>query len=178
MKPMNRREVMALGAATVAAAALPAGSPVAAAGTPGCSAPIPPAWAVGPPDGDFNWISAVGSEHEAKLEWLNSWRGRESMKCLRGGELKEGCECDNCEDYSRLEVTRQEGWDGKAEIKPGDWLRGGMGCMCSRCSYETFEEANGHAVGDEAVCEECMTLADWDIVDPERAAELRAEAEE
>ena len=38
-------------------------------------------------------------------------------------------------------------------------LRAGLCHTCSRCGYETSKYDCGHAIGDEAVCEDCMTLA-------------------
>lgn len=65
-------------------------------------------------------------------------------------------------------------WDSKQCVTNGDWIRAGMGTHCTRCGYETTQDG-GYAIGDDAICEDCMTLADWDIVDPEWAAEFRGD---
>jgi len=82
-------------------------------------------------------------------------------------------ECEYC--WASFDAHRVPSMDTIESPTPADWLRADMGHTCSRCGYETFAQHNGHPVGDEAVCEDCMSLADWEIVDPERAAEMRAE---
>jgi hypothetical protein len=168
---MNRRELLALSAAAVATAAVPlvgAESVVATA-----SQPLP-VWLVGEP-GEFNWqaIRAKTAE-EARKWWACEHVGFDD--CEQGGEIKANCDCELCIAFNSADADRKPQLDSLNEITPGDWLRVGSGHVCSRCSYETFPDEGGKAVGNEAVCADCMTLADWDIVDPDRAAEIRAEA--
>lgn len=132
-----------------------------------------PAWVVGTP-GEFDWQHIIAkTEDQARRFFAAEVIGGDPA-CEEGG--LPDCECDFCEKLGQVEAERKPMWDGKPynSITPGDWLRSGTGHICSRCSYETFREEGGHGVGNEAVCEECMTLADWEIVDPEHAAELRA----
>lgn len=165
MTSITRREALALAVGAAASAALPtASAPVQI--DFGASQPIT-AWAVGTP-GEFNWQYIVAPTYEEakrifKAEWV-------SDSCEDEGESPCG-ECEWC--TLDVEAERKPMWDGLEATTAGDWLRAGMGALCSRCSYETFPEENGHAIGSEAVCEGCMTLADWETVDPERAAELR-----
>jgi hypothetical protein len=133
--------------------------------------PPMPAWVVGTP-GEFDWQFSVGrTADDAIRNYICERIGGDG--CEEGG--KPDCDCEWCDLVGSVEAERKPMWDGKreADIKPGDWLRSGTGHICSRCSYETFPEEGGHGIGDEAVCSECMTVEDWDIVDPERAAELR-----
>jgi hypothetical protein len=171
---MNRREVILAGVAAIAAPALPA-IPIA---PPAAAAFVPPlpVWMVGTP-GEFDWqaIRAM-TEHEARMAWVCEKVGTD--ECENGAEPTPECDCEFCCELSGVEVERKPALDAIADITPGDWLRNGMGHICSRCGYETFDEEGGHAIGDEAVCADCMTLADWDIADPERAAEMRAELAE
>lgn len=161
---ISRRELLVGAAALAAATNIPA-MPAMTATAP---AEVLPAWVVGTP-GEFNWqhiVARTASEAERifRAEWTDdSCEGEEDAPCG---------ECDFC--TLDVESERKPMWDGKSDVTPGDWLRSGTGHICSRCSYETFPEEGGHGVGDEAVCSECMTLADWDIVDPEHADELRA----
>jgi hypothetical protein len=158
---INRRDVLIGVAAVAAAAKLPTAGAVAK------PAEVIPAWAVGTP-GEFNWQHIVARTAE-KAE-----RVFRAENC--DFECEEDTLCGECEGCTMEVVAeRKPVWDGLENPTSADWLRAGSGTYCSRCSYETFPEENGHPVGDEAVCEECMTLADWDIVDPERAAELRAQ---
>jgi hypothetical protein len=154
---ISRRDVL-IGAAAVAATAHLPAAPVIMA-----PAEVLPAWVIGS-EGEFNWQHII-----ARTE-------REALKMFAAdcGDYEEECDC--CDVISGYMAERKPMWDGKKynEITPGDWLRSGTGHICSRCSYETFREEGGHGVGAEAVCSECMKLADWDIVDPEHAAEIRA----
>jgi hypothetical protein len=147
-------------------------APIPAAAVAPVAAPLP-AWTVGT-SGEFDWqmVRAL-TEKDARLLWASDFTGDDA--CEDGGPPKDDCECDLCSKFRCAEVNRVEQWDSLDEVKPADWLRVGFGHVCSRCGYETFREEGGKAVGDEAVCEECMTVEDWDAVDPERAAELRAE---
>lgn len=163
MTELSRRDLIVGAVVMTAAANLPA-MPAAAV----AQAPVIPAWAVGTP-GEFNWQHIIArSAEQAERIFRNEHCDFECDEDSPCGEC-EGCTLD-------LFAERKPDWDGKVEVSSGDWLRSGSGSMCSRCSYETFPEEDGHAVGDEAVCSDCMTLADWDIVDPERAAEMRADA--
>lgn len=165
MTQLSRRELLVSAAAVAAVANIPA---AIAATVP---AEIIPSWAVGSTDGEWDWQRIVArTEAEAKHYWAGSWSAGK-CNCKPG----DGFECDYCCAMDRAEAVRKPVWDGKEKLTDGDWIRGGMGCYCSRCSSETYSEENGHAIGDEAVCEDCMELADWDIADPERADEIRQE---
>ena len=164
---IDRRELL-VGAATLAASA-------SISSLPSLAAPdeIVPAWVVGS-DGEFNWQHIIAKTEREALRMFAQECGDYEEDCAHA-DHQEGCDC--CEAIASYAAERKPMWDGKNydEITPGDWLRAGTGHICSRCSYETFPEEGGHGVGNEAVCEECMTLADWDAIDPERAAEIRAE---
>lgn len=169
MTDISRREALTLGAAAVAVATVP-NIPFAAA--PTVAAPRLPVWLVGT-DGEFNWGSfRAGTEEAAKALWAEEQCGLDTCET---GDSSGDCDCEYCGTLANADAQRMAKLDDKDKITPADWLTVGMGHICSRCSYETFREEGGHAVGDEAVCEDCMTLADWDIVDPERAAEMRAD---
>jgi hypothetical protein len=164
MTQLSRRELL-IGAAAMAAVANIPTLPDVAAPTE-----IIPAWAVGTP-GEFNWQHIVArtaeeAERIFRAEWCDdSCEGEEEAPCG---------ECDAC--TLDIDATRVKAWDGKTDIFSADWLDAGLGTYCSRCSYECFADNGAKNVNGEAVCEECMKLADWDIVDPEYAAELRDEA--
>jgi hypothetical protein len=168
MSELTRREALTLSAAALAVAALPA--------VPSLAAPQPilaPAWTVGTP-GEYNWQAIFAeTEDAARRAWVEDYAG---FTCCENGKESEECDCEFCHHFhGDLEVNRVPKWDGKSKIEAADWFAAGMGHVCSRCGEETSAEDDGHPVGKEAVCHDCMTLADWDIVDPERAAELRAE---
>lgn len=158
---IRRRELLIGTAALAVSAGIPT--------LPSLAAPtkIIPAWAVGTP-GEFNWQHIVAETAERAERLFRN------ENC--DFECEEGSPCGECEGCTLdVEAERKPIWDGKSSLTSADWLRGGSGTYCARCNYETFPEGDGHPVGDEAVCHDCMTLADWDIVDPERAAEIRAD---
>jgi hypothetical protein len=171
MAEITRRDALALAGAAVLAAAIP---PAEAAIAP--TAPPLPAWAVGTP-GEWNWQAVEAlTEHEAKLAWIRDQYQIEECEDGCGGS--DECDCEFCDHLRSLEADRKPKWDGKS-VTAGDttWFASGLGAYCDRCSYETSRDECGHVVNNEVVCEQCMTLADWDIVDPEHAAELREESE-
>lgn len=133
-----------------------------------------PAWVVGTP-GDFDGqIIRAATEEDAIAEWLDDmWIQCECGDVLDSGEVIGPEDCYRC--THSVEAERSTYFDDIDNPKAGDWLRAGMGAHCSRCGEETCDEWNGHAIGDEAVCEDCMALEDWRLADPERAAEMEAE---
>lgn len=151
---MHRREFLKTAAATAVLSALPAPIPVA---MPTVAAPVAltPMWAVGSP-GEWNWQPIAADTLEAAIR----------IYADDNGHINEDGEIE-----TDLDGQRCKSWDGKDKILPADWLREGIGHHCDRCGYEVTSD-DGHAVGDEAICEDCMTLADWQIYDPVHAAEL------
>ena len=133
-----------------------------------------PAWMVGTPD-EYDWqVIRAATEEEAIAEWLDDVGIEcECGEVLDSGEVIGPEDCYRCSHS--VEAERSTYFDDIDNPKAGDWLRAGMGAHCSRCDEEVHVEAGGHAIGDEAVCEDCMTLEDWRIADPARAAEMEAE---
>lgn len=171
MSDLSRRDLLIAGATIAASTAMPSIPTEAARAVVGPVTPPLPAWIAGSP-GEFDWLHVVGlTERDARIAWACEQCGED--ECENGTADGGSCDCEFCGYFHGAEVIRMKAWDGR-EPTPGDWLRAGLGHSCSRCGYETFLEAGGYAVGSEAVCEDCMTLADWDIADPERAAEIRA----
>ena len=153
MAEISRRQFLTTASAIAIAAALPLPSAVAA--------PLPapsatPMWAVGSP-GEFNWQPIAADTIEEAIRIF--------------AEDHDYLEEDGS-FTAELDGQRCKSWDGIGKPGPADWLREGLGTYCSRCDYETFLDSGGRVVGAEAVCEDCMTIADWRIVDPEYAAEI------
>lgn len=171
---LTRREALKIGVGTIAALAVPVSS-VAAMTRSVAAAETIPAWVVGTP-GEFDWQHIIAKTEREAIRIFACDAGNDDFEeeCDHK-EYRDGCDC--CEALSQFDAERKPMWDGKPEgqITAGDWMRSGTGHICSRCSYETFPGEGGHGVGAEAVCSECMTLADWDIIDPEHATELRAQ---
>lgn len=169
MTDITRREAIALtgAAAVVATAPLPAVSATLTSGTPAL-----PAWAVGTP-GDWNWQHIrAESEGAAIRAWVSDEYG--ISPCERGETCGDGC--DYCEIADSIQAERLPRWDGlDRPPNNGDWLDAGMGAYCNRCGYETDPDCGGRNVNGDAVCEDCMTIEDWEQIDPEHAEELCAE---
>lgn len=166
---LSRRAFVCSAAATAGAMTLPAMTAVAPLGARGEPLRY---WIAGTP-GESNWecfLTKTASEAE------NAWRNENLHEC-NCPEIREetGDPEEFCESCS-VEVGSQpfDPQDPEKGVVGADWLRNGCGFCCARCGDET-DHNDGYPVGDDAVCSYCMTLADWDIVNPERAAELRAE---
>lgn len=171
MAMLSRRAVLASAGAAAVVAGLPAGTSVPVATVTKAMKPPLPTWIVGTPgEWDHEIIRAATRELAVRLR-CDDCEG-EDDEDFAGPD---GCECEPCLARGGYEATRVPQWDGRNSINSGDWLDIGQEALCSRCDYETAKEMGGHNVGGKAVCEDCMTLADWDIVDPERAAEIREE---
>jgi hypothetical protein len=144
----------------------------AIAAPPPIAAPPGRAWLVGTP-GEFDWqVTRAPDVTTAMRFWAEDQYGECDCAAVRASGDDPGYLCDACR--AEVAAVRVEAFDAIADPSPGDWLRAGHGHVCTRCFTETHNESDGRAVGSEAVCEECLTLADWDIIDPERAAEMRA----
>lgn len=170
MTDLSRRQILVGAAAVAAASAIPA--TVAPAIEAAAPAEIIPAWAVGTP-GEFNWQHIVArTAEEAERIFRAEWIG-DNCEDEEDGPCGE---CDAC--CLDVEATRVKSWDGLGTTTSADWLRADMGSCCTRCGSESHKDAGAQIVGEDAICEDCLTLADWGIIDPKHAAELRAEDEE
>ncbi len=180
MTQLSRRSLLKFSAAAVAAAA--AGPAAALAPAQTAAAPLAQTWLVGTP-GEADWRAVKAN---SLAEAIRERRGHDDdcgawCEAVEDGAAPpEDCECDFCAGLGCYKGEHVAGLDGKRveDITPGDWIESGYGHFCSRCDCEAYAEIGAHAVGGEAVCKDCMTLADWDIVDPAHAAELRAEMAE
>jgi len=176
MTGISRRQALTLGLGAAAAVA------VAPAAVAALSAPAPlvsgTAWAVGTP-GEFNFQAIfAATEEEAIAGWLAEYGV--AGECEQGGPagVKEDCDCEACYYARELEPARMPEWDGKSEVSSGDWISVGWGAHCSRCGEECFGDDGARSVAGKAVCGDCVTLADLDLVDPAAAADRRAEEAE
>ena len=148
---MTRRFLLAAAAVTAGSAALPTlptlASPVAAAPK------SLPAWAVGTPE-QWNWRIVNANTAEAAV-----------ARWLADEGYSDGCEdpepdgrcgmCDACVN-GYAEAQRVPELDEIAAPTPGDWIKAGLGHTCCRCGDES-DASNAHAIGEEAVCNFCVT---------------------
>ncbi|MEJ6845132.1 hypothetical protein V3589_02765 [Sinorhizobium fredii] len=135
-----------------AAAVVPALSVVSVPAAPAAAATavpeIMPMFACGTPDA-FDWQAfAAHTPEDAFRQWLDH----------QG--IYDAEERAYLSAHDR--VLRVAKWDGRRpeELKPVDWIKAGLGAHCDRCGEETFGEYGAMAVGNEVVCEECLTFAD------------------
>ena len=120
------------------------------------SAPSVPMWAAGTP-GDFNWQPvAAETPQQAYAKWLETSGIPDGSRPV----FSEAC------------ARRMTEWDGKQpeDIRPADWIDGGLGHCCSRCDGETGHESARVIEGD-VVCFECMTYGESLDEDDERGME-------
>lgn len=154
---ISRRTFLATASAAAIAPVLPVIAPPAVTiGVDLASGPDYLAFAVGTP-GEFDWQPIFARSAEEAFKIYRQEHGYDD----------EGDPRPFCADY----VERIPAWDGKPAIKPADWLNAGMGHCCDRCGYETFADDGACAIGDEAVCEQCLTFAERCVVDTDRVVD-------
>lgn len=177
MQILHRRTFLALTGAAVAATTMPyAAPPVSAVAGALPAKPPMPTWIVGTPgEGDHYVIRAATREAAIRFRAEECEMAPADEDFVADGP----CECCTCTESAGFESTRVQAWDGKPEyqITDGDWVDAGFDSTCARCSYEASQREGGRNVNGKAICADCMRIADWEIVDPEYAAELRAELE-
>lgn len=151
---MNRRELLAGIIATPVAAAIPD----VAASAPAASTAGLPAWSVGTP-GENNWhVFFCRTQDEA----VALWRDWES------------------DDDEWIEAKREPKFDNPDNADPDCKARylAGWTVYCERCHIEV-ERGDGESdvvANGDVVCTGCMTIDEWEVRDPERAAEMREDA--
>lgn len=180
----TRREFLVGASAVVAAGSVgipTGGAPIAAAES--TAAPTLMAYVVGTPgehDGQAIWAANArdafeqwahdrGSlDHDGICEYCDNWERNAEGDAV----LTRPCSCDE-----KYYTTRIKAWDGLSDqhLSTGDWIDAGFGSFCERCGNETSSDDAYNREGD-AICNDCMTLADWKVVDLERYQELLDEA--
>ncbi|WP_075292615.1 hypothetical protein [Pararhizobium arenae] len=154
---LNRRAFLTSAAALAVTPAIPA---QLLAATAPAAVSVTTIW-VGGHYGEFDWHPFHAKDRLDALRQLlhyHGWNEEEIGRALTLPEDKLAKELSSAE----IDVARAEAMDGLQvdEIKAHHWIRAGMGACCSRCSYECDAESGARAVGEEAVCEECLTLED------------------
>lgn len=155
---LNRRQFLTAASAATIAAAMPLPALALAEPALPAVAKFTPMWAVGTP-GEYDWQAIAADTLEEAIQIF----AEENDYLEEDGSLMGEIDGQRCKIWDEL--------PGKPS--DADWLRAGLGAFCSRCKYETSFEEGAYALGDEAVCDECMTLADFEVADPSRAALMR-----
>ncbi|MEO1222173.1 MAG: hypothetical protein AAFY42_12615 [Pseudomonadota bacterium] len=112
------------------------------------------AYAVGT-SGEFNWRAIYArSAEEAEKIWLE----------------EAGIDFEDAPD---LDHERHKSWDDKSVVEGDEsWFEAGYGSFCDRCSYECFPDDGTQWVAGKSICQDCLTLDDYRICDPEHYREL------
>lgn len=171
---LTRREALLGMAAVPVAAAIPSAvGPVAAdAATPLL------AWAHDVSSGDYRTTVIARTAEEAHRlmieEHYDSDLADDCPRRIHGST--DECQSAECGcDFGVSCVEREPALDtaaARGSIELEDYHAAGWGYVCDRCGGE----ASGwdwQPVGGFPVCDYCMTVDDWQVVNPERAAELR-----
>ncbi|HEY8214618.1 MAG TPA: hypothetical protein VIG36_10880 [Methylocystis sp.] len=175
MSEITRRHALQLGAAALASAVVPATAAIAPTPTP----TLLPAWFVGTA-GEWDWEFVRGATGEdAILNYLAEQGLGIVCEAVEEGEPAppDDCDCEFCMVKGRVDAERKPRLDNVRRPTKAQMFENGLGQLCDRCGYEAFPNEDGYAVGSGVICSDCMTIEDWEVVDPERAAELRAEKE-
>jgi hypothetical protein len=198
----TRRDIIKTALGAAAAMALPGASAEAVAKMAAqMEAPVVPprvGWLVGQEDRN-NWERIyAATKDEATLEWATIHHGGEHCEsCGRSfvtGEMMDGApetdldkaiehDCDDCAGFplradrvKALDPYEGEPVPDKVKYKLGFWIPD-----CARCGWSPDNDCGGeasdygHIVGEDFVCQDCMTYADWRIADPQYADELLAD---
>ncbi|TCN30294.1 hypothetical protein [Sinorhizobium americanum] len=144
---LSRRAFLSGVAAVAIVPALPSIAAPAAAPAAVAAAEVLPTFVCGTPDA-FNWRPYAARTAE---EAIGQWLDEQGLY-----DPEERADAD-------VQAERVSQWDGRSEadIKAADWIKAGLGHCCSRCGGETCADDGAEAVGDEAVCDYCLTFADW-----------------
>lgn len=169
---LSRRGVLGAALGAIVARFVPALPAISA--VPAVAAPanlLLPAWIVGTPgEPDHEVVRALTREAAIAFR-CDGCDGDDD-----GLVNQPGCDCYSCSEQGGYEATRVAEWDDKPVVTDGDWMAAGFETRCDRCDYEVSYDLGGRVVQGKPVCDECLTLADWRLVDSERAAEMEAEA--
>lgn len=156
---LSRRAFLTSTAALAIVPALPAA--LSAAPAVAVAKPATTVW-VGGHYGEFDWHPFHGESKRDVIRQLLHYHGHGNDEEIEATMTMTDEELDAELKAMDMDVSRAPVMDGMEpdEIKAHHWIRAGMGAHCSRCDYECDAESGARAVGEEAVCEECLTLED------------------
>lgn len=158
---LTRRTVLQ---GVAAAAAQPAVSLIPAAAAAPVASPLV-AFVVGTP-GEYDGACVFAtSAREAFRQWSHDQGTLDEDE--DGNEVCERCDGSPCTCDHAYYAKRMKPWDNlKDDPTPADWMKAGMGYICDRCHNEQGF-GDGYEVNGDAVCVDCMALADYEHTDPE-----------
>lgn len=174
----TRRDIIKSVLAGAASMAMPSAGAIANFAPPlEATTPKLVGWSVGS-EGSMNWYPIFAETEEAAIaEWVDI-----AGVCSDCPRSTPGS-TDVCECYPDITADRSRAFDEYAttcEPVPdvAKHRAGWCNIDCSRCghtsdetvSYDVAEDVDG-----QVVCHDCMTIADWRIVDPSHADELLSE---
>lgn len=183
----TRRDILRGSAAVVAASTLPAVSIGAVAFAEAIPAPTPPAppmlaWSFDIRHGDYrSTVIAPDAETAHALmidEHFDCDLADDCPRRVYGNKDECTAEDCNCSDSGMDEVRREPLLDAAAargDITIEDYEDAGWGYVCDRCGGEPMG-GDWHSVEHVAVCNDCITIEEWKVINPKHAAELEEDA--
>lgn len=179
----TRRDFLAGASAVAAASVLPL--PMSATVVAPSAAPVAPpmlAWAFDISHGDYRSTVIAPTKAEAHAAMINEYFECDlDERCPRRvHDSEDECTMEDCgcTDSGMSSVEREPSLDAAAargSIEIDDYHRAGWGYVCDRCGGEPVG-GDWEVVDGVPVCNDCMTLDEWRVVNPKYAAEMEEEA--
>ena len=175
---LTRREALK----GIAAVPIAASMPTATVALP-ATEPVAPllAWAFDIRYGDYRdtVIAATKDEAHARMiaEHFDGDLADDCPRRILGSEDEcaiEDCQCTDCGLSSVDREPRLDCAASRGEITMDDYRSAGWGMVCNRCGGEPMG-GDWEVVDCDPVCNDCMTIKDWQAVNPKYAAELLEE---
>jgi len=154
---LTRRFILAAAAATAAAGIVPASATVI---SPDAEAPT--RWFMVATEDHCQLIRAA-SKQDATSQWLVQQAG--AATCQEAGADPEECDCYVCDTRrSLMGAYHEPALDGRECVGPRDYFDRDIALPCPRCNEYAWRQDDARMIGDDAICEGCLTPAEREIV--------------
>ncbi|NNU66580.1 hypothetical protein G9X67_15005 [Rhizobium sp. WYCCWR 11152] len=112
--------------------------------------------------GEFDWHPFNGATKRDVIRQLLEYHGHGNDEEIALTMTMTDEELDKELKSMEMDVERAKSMDGLQpdEVKPYHWIKAGLGASCDRCNSECYEPDGAVVISFQAVCEECITLAD------------------
>ena len=160
--------------------AIPVGPVALAEAAPVVARPML-AWAFDVRHGDYRSTVIAATRKEAHALMIAEHFDEVDENCPRNDpDSEDECtieEC-GCVDSGMSTVEREPNLDeaaARGDITIEDFHEAGWGYVCDRCGGEP-RGWDWHPVGGAPVCDDCITIEEWRVINPKHAAELEEDA--
>ncbi len=139
------------------------------------------AWSFDIKHGDYRDTVIAATKEEAHAKMIAEHFDDLADNCPRltlGNHDECTCEDCGCTENGMSSVEREPRLDkaaARGQITMDDYRSAGWGMVCDRCGGEPHG-GDWEVVDSVAVCNDCMTIDEWRVVNPEYAAELVEDA--